>query len=42
MLRFAETKVVKEEFHSAKKTLNIFDVNVENLKKNLNENLKKY
>ena len=31
MLRFGETKIAKEKFYAAKKTLNIWDVNVENI-----------
>ena len=31
MLRFGETKIAKEKFYAAKKPLNIWDVNVENI-----------
>ena len=31
MLRFGETRVVKEKFYAAKKTINILDVNIDNL-----------
>ena len=31
MLRFGETKVAKEKFYSAKKPINIWDVNVDNI-----------
>ena len=30
ILRFGETKVVKEKFYDAKKPINIWDVNVDN------------
>ena len=31
MLRFGETKIVKEKFYAAKKPINIWDVNVDNI-----------
>ena len=31
MLRFGETKIAKEKFYAAKKPLNIWGVNVENI-----------
>ena len=31
MLRFGETKIVKEEFHAAKKTVKSRDLNVDNI-----------
>ena len=31
MLRFGETKVAKEKFYATKKTVNIWDVNVDNI-----------
>ena len=31
MLRFGETKAAKEKFYSAKKPINIWDVNVDNI-----------
>ena len=31
MLRFGQTKIAKEKFYAAKKPLNIWDVNVENI-----------
>ena len=31
MLWFGETKVTKEKFYAAKKTINIWDVNVDNI-----------
>ena len=31
MLRFGETKITKEKFYAAKKTINIWNVNVDNM-----------
>ena len=31
MLRFGETKIAKEKFYAAKKPINIWDVNVDNI-----------
>ena len=31
MLRFGETKITKEKFYAAKKAINIWDVNVDNI-----------
>ena len=31
MLRFGETKIAKEKFYAAKKAINIWDVNVDNI-----------
>ena len=31
MLRFGETKIAKEKFYAAKKTINIWNVNVDNM-----------
>ena len=31
MLRFGETKISKEKLYTAKKTINIWDVNIDNI-----------
>ena len=31
MLRFGETKIAKEKFYAAKKPINVWDVNVDNI-----------